>query len=381
MSIIIFILILSFLILIHELGHYLAALWAKVKVDEFGLGYPPKAWKLFSYKGTDFTLNWIPFGGFVRMQGEEGVSGLDEETSELKSDKKNIGKLTGQFYQATTWQKLVIIFAGVTFNFIFGIVALIIVFTNMGIPEPIMEARIGLVAENSPAAEAGLRENTNITGLIVEDEEYVINNPDDLISAISDLQGQEIVLITSGLCEGRVCQDDRSEHRVYVRTAEEIPEGQGAIGIAFDQVAFVFYPGFEMIYKSIIHGVTQAMALGWLIVQAFSDILKNLFSRGVVPDEVAGPVGIVHYAQTNGIFSDGWLAMISFAGMLSINLAVINVLPLPPLDGGRAVFAILDALLGKTKTQKAEAIFNYVGYIFLLGLIILITIRDVYRLF
>lgn len=372
MSALVFILILSFLVIIHELGHFFAAKWAKVKADEFGLGYPPKALKLFRWKGTDFTINWIPFGGFVRMQGEEPA----EETE----DKEKKAHKTGQFYQATTYQKLVIILAGATVNFVFGVIAFTIIFSKMGIPEQITEARVGIIVENSPAAQAGLPTNVNITAIKHGEEEFVVSTPEEVINAVYEYRGKTVTLVTTGACEQKVCLDEKHEYQIYVRTEAETPENEGAMGIAFDSVVFAFYPPLEMPLRSALYGIEQAFLLGWQIVQAFSGILTDLFTRGKIPQDVAGPIGIVHQAQSTGIFEEGWVTVLSFTGMLSINLAVMNVLPFPPLDGGRAVFVILESLLTKKRTKKIEYIFNYGGYILLLGLIVVITIKDVLRI-
>lgn len=371
MSAIVFILILSFLVIIHELGHFLAAKWAKVKADEFGLGYPPKALKLFRWKGTDFTLNWIPFGGFVRMQGEESI----------EEDKKEGKKHTGQFYQASTYQKLVIILAGATVNFVFGVIAFTIVFSKMGIPELITEARVGIVEENSPASQVGLPKNVNIIAVKHGEDEFAVSTPNEVIDKVYEFRGENITLVTTGHCEQRTCEESVHEYEIYVRTQEETPENEGAMGIAFDSVIFMFYPPLEMPFRSAIYGIEQALLLGWQIVEAFSGIVTDIFTRFSISNDVAGPIGIVHQAQSTGIFEEGWLTVLSFTGMLSINLAVMNVLPFPPLDGGRAVFIILEALLTRKKTKKLEYIFNYGGYILLLGLIVVITVKDILRIF
>lgn len=371
MSAVVFIIILSFLVIIHELGHFIAAKWAKVKTDEFGLGYPPRVFKLFRWKNTDFTLNWIPFGGFVRMQGEESNQ---EEHAEKQ-------KLKGQFFQAGIFQKLIIILAGASVNFVFGVIAFTIVFSKIGIPEEIPDARVGIVSQNSPAAQAGLPEDVNIIGVKYEEQEFLVSNPQEVIDKVYELRGKNITLMTTGVCVQNVCEDVIYEYQIYVRTQEETPQNEGAMGIAFDPVIYKFYPALEMPFRSAAYGVSQALALGWQIVQAFSGIITNLFVRGQLPQDVAGPIGIVHQASSLGIFEEGWLTVLSFAGMLSINLAVMNVLPLPPLDGGRAVFVILESLLTKKRTQKIEYIFNYGGYILLLGLIVMITIKDVLRIF
>lgn len=370
MSIVVFILVLSFLVIIHELGHLIAAKWAGVKVDEFGVGYPPKALRLFRWKGTDFTLNWIPFGGFVRMQGEMGP---EEDDSS--------GSVKGKFYAKETWPKLIIILAGAFVNFVFGVIAFTIIFTQLGIPEPLTEARIGYVVPDSPAAQAGIQEKVTITQLAFEETQISVTSPQEVIDFISTHPGETISVTTTGVCDGFVCSEETQDYNVYIRPESEIPEGEGAMGIAFDAVVYQFYPAYEMPFRSAVYGIEQAFWLGWLIVEAFSGLLRDLIFSGAIPQEIAGPIGIVHQAQSTGLLQEGWMTVLSFTGMLSVNLAVMNVLPIPPLDGGRAVFVILEALLSRKKIEKLEHIFNYGGYILLFGLIILITIKDIFRIF
>lgn len=382
MSIIIFALILSFLVVIHELGHFIAAKWAKIKVSEFGIGYPPKAIRVFRKWGTDFTINWIPFGGFVRMQGEDGEGG--EVAKNEESDKKHVKKskhLSGQFYQASPFKKLVVILAGATVNFVFGVFAFTIVFSSMGIPEPMPDARIAYVAPNSPAEAANLPINVNIIAIRIADEQYNISSSQEAIDVIYNNRGKNVHVVTTGTCEGFTCQEAAFEHNVYLRTQEETPENEGSIGISFDPVIFIKYPAFEMPFRSMIYGVQQAFSLGIQIIQAFSGLVTNMLTKGQLPSDIAGPVGIVHQAETSGLFDEGGMRILSFAGLLSINLAVMNILPLPPLDGGRALFIILEVVFHRKRTQKVEYLVNYGGYIFLLGLIILITVKDVMKLF
>ncbi|MBU0974904.1 site-2 protease family protein [Patescibacteria group bacterium] len=369
MSVIIFIIILSFLVIIHELGHYFAALWSKVKIDEFGLGYPPKAFKLFRWKGTDFTVNWIPFGGFVRLQGEEG---------DLKKDLKQ----KGQLHQATTFRKLLILLAGASINFIFGIIAFAIVFSNTGIPKIISEARIGQISVGSPAEEVGIEANTNVIGFqAIDQEKILISSPNDLVEQISTHRGETVKIFTSGHCEKIICEEIEKEYEVHLRLADLTPEDQGSLGVVFDQIIYQFYPPLQMPFKSVAFGIEQAMYLGMQIIQAFSHIIQGLFMHGKVTGDVAGPVGIIHQAEEIGLFEEGFLTILSFAGMLSINLAVMNVLPFPPLDGGRALFVVLELIFKKKRTEKIEYYLNYSGYIFLLSLIVIITIKDVLRIF
>ena len=279
MSVILFIPILSFLVIIHELGHFLAAKWAKVRVDEFGIGYPPKAFSLFKWKETYFSLNWIPFGGFVRLRGEEG-----------NSDSNQKGK--GQFYQATVFKRLVIILSGAVVNFVFGVIAFTIVFSKMGIPQFIPEARIGEISVGSPAEEAGIESNSNITAFQAYNQDKIsITSPETLIEQISTHKGETVKIFTSGYCEALVCEEIEKEYEVYLRVSDETPEDQGSLGVVFDQMTYVVYPALEMPFRSAVYGIEQAMYLGVQIVQAFSDVITNLFIRGKISGDIAGPVG------------------------------------------------------------------------------------------
>ncbi len=370
MTIIIFILIISVLVLIHELGHFIAARKSGIVVEEFGIGYPPMAIKLFTWKGTAFTLNWIPFGGFVRMAGEEGpIEGSSKAT-------------TGQFYKAKTWQKMLVVLAGPGVNFFFGVIIFAAVFTKLGIPTEISDARVAAVAPDSPAQKAGITTDTSIKKLLLADG-TVIDTPTSqvVIDTVTKNQGQTIQVVTSGPCSGLICQDAESTFLLYLRKGEEIPEGQGSMGVAFTSVVYTFYPWWEMPFRSVVFGFQQAFMLSTQIVSALGGMASDLVTKRLVPDTVAGPVGIVHQAQSSGLFSEGWLTIFSFAGMLSVNLAVMNVLPIPPLDGGRAVLLIAEKIAGRKKTEKVEYYLNNVGYFLLLGLIIVITVRDVSRIF
>lgn len=371
-GIIIFALILSFLVLIHELGHFFVARWAKVKVLEFGLGYPPKARKLFTWKGTDFTLNWIPFGGFVRLAGEDLTP---DQKLELEDDQKQ----KGLFYKAGIPQKLLIILAGATVNFIFGFIAFTLVFSVMGIPEPNNTARIASVIEDSPAAAAGLPEKYEIVRLTVGEDTENISTSEEAVAAIAKHRGQTADIFLVGPCEGFRCEENYRSYQVYLRTETETPKDSGSLGVAFDPVAFVKYPWWQMPFKSSWYGLQQALFLGREILFALGKLGKDI-GGGHAPQDLAGPVGIVHQAQTVGLMSQGWLMILNFAGLLSVNLAIMNVLPLPPLDGGRAVIILLEKVFDKRRLAKLEYYLNYGGYILLIGLIAMVTIQDIARI-
>lgn len=373
-SIGIFILVLSFLVIIHELGHFFAAKYAGIIVKEFGIGYPPKAVKLFTWKGTDFTLNWIPFGGFVRMEGEEAEPESEGKKNQIKK---------GEFYSASIPHRLIVILAGATVNLVFGILAFAVIFSFIGIPEPLNEARIGYIASGSPAEKAGVQTNTSIIGFKRDSQEEatVTQNVSDVITFVQANRGKEVLLLTTGQCTGRECQDSLAEYPVYLRTVEETPENEGSLGIGFESVVFIHYPWWEMPFKSTVYGLQESLNLGREILKALSKLGTDLVQKREVSSELAGPVGIVHQAHSAGILNQGFVMVLSFAAMLSINLAIMNVLPIPPLDGGKAVFTILETFLSRKQLYKVEYWFSYAGYFLLMALILFITARDVIKLF
>jgi len=365
MDILIVIFIISFLVLIHEMGHYLVAILTGTDVDEFGLGYPPKLLNLFSFKGTNFTLNAIPFGGFVRLKGEfiSGESVLEDE---------------GAFYNKSALKRMAVTLAGVTINIVFAIFAFSIVYSFMGIPVSLNnQARIGAIAPGSPAAEVNLPLDVNIIEIKTETNIYSINTFSDVQQAIGENKGKNLEILVSGQCEGLNCEDTTSTYYVYARTDEQTPEGEGSIGVGFLESTFQFYPWYEMPFRGTWFGMQQAVGLGWMILEALIEMFVGLFTRGVLPQDVAGPVGIIHETQKGNVISDSFLANLGFAGMLSLNLAIMNLLPIPALDGGRAIFILLEKIIGKKTVEKIENYANIGGFALLILLIVAITIRDV----
>lgn len=377
MEIFVVLLVLSFLVVIHELGHYLAARKAKITVEEFGVGYPPQAvtisriLKKFGKKWksqTELSLNWIPFGGFVRMAGE------------TPDPKSKVQPKPGDFGAATIPQRLMVIFAGVVVNFLFGILAFTIVFGQTGIPVDVSGARIGYVEPESPAAIAGVPTQVKILAFRDGEQLTEATEIDSVKEYVTENQGKTVTLITTQECTAEdICQGTQ-EFEVYLRTTEEIPDGQGALGVSFDTVLLQQYPWYEMPFRSAWQGTKIALTLSSLIIEALGGVGRDLFN-GTVSSDVAGPVGIVYQAQKGTFFELNFLSILSFAGVLSINLAIMNVLPIPPLDGGRAVLIFLELIIGKSKSRFLEYYSSYGGYVMLLLLILVITFSDISKIF
>lgn len=378
-SIIGMVLVLSFLVIIHELGHFLAAKWMKIKVEEFGLGYPPRAVTLFKKWGTIFSLNWIPFGGFVRMDGEDGPEADAEPVAKLTQKKPAKTVVTeateAPFYTKTILQRLVVILAGATVNFVFGILAFSIVFSVMGIPTG---ALITGISPGSPAEQVGLPLNYAIIKAEADGKVFDIRGYNQLLSFTQSHYGRPVTFTSIGPCEGHSCQATTRVDQVTLRDRAAAEQG-GALGVRADDYT-TFYPWYQMPFKGIVVGFEQAVLLSWSILVALGQMISNLLTQAIVPGDVMGPVGIADGARKAGIFSQGPILILLFAGVISVNLAIMNVLPIPALDGGRAVFILLEKIIGKKTIHKVEGYANYGGYIVLLSLIVLITARDVIRI-
>lgn len=364
------ILILSLLVVLHELGHYLAALWLKITVDEFGLGFPPKAKTLFRWRGTEFTLNWIPFGGFVRLLGE--VSG--------DSDSKFA------FSERPIWQRLVVLLAGPAVNLLIALVLFGVVYSVGGIPVSLGgEARISQIAPDSPAAKAGLLPDYRMVGF--QSLEASAGAELQATPKISDVQqfieahrGQSWQVVIEGPCQLTVCETKRIQAQLYLRTREETPANQGSMGVLFKEYELQFYPWYEMPLRGMQFGMQQTVDMTVLMLTELGSIVTKLVTGQGVSQSVAGPIGIVHQAAEAGVTSGGWLVLLNFAGMISLNLAVMNVLPIPALDGGRALLVLAELIAGKRRMNLVEGYVNYAGFVLLLGLLVLISLRDIWQL-
>ncbi len=368
MAALIFILILSALVIIHESGHFLSAKRNGIKVKEFGLGYPPRVLKLFNWQGTIFSLNLIPFGGFVQMEGENGP----ENDSHDKDS----------FYEKSKKARLEVILAGVFFNFVFGILAFAIVFYQMGIPKQLTgQARIQDVVENSPAAKANLVSNTNILAFKVDEQWVEMMDISKVQSFAAQHLGETVSIRTSLPCDQEICPKEFQESSIYLRTKEETPAGEGSMGITFSDVIFKSYPWYLMPFMTIFYAFEQSFNLGILIIQSLGQLVVDLFAGRGVQQEIAGPIGIIDQASSFGFFDGGFLSILNFAAILSINLGIMNLLPIPALDGGRAVLVILEKFFKRKSIDNVANYLNYFGYISLLALMIVVSFNDIRNIF
>ena len=348
MSIVIFLIILSVLVIVHELGHFLSARLSGVRVDEFGLGYPPRAAKLFRRKGTDFTLNWLPFGGFVKIFGEDPNEG--NLTSPDSFQKKNRG------IQA------IILAAGVIFNIIFAWI-LISLGLMAGLPAPVgtlpiehPQTVITTVLPGSPAEQAGLKSGDAIlsikgTGL----------SPEEAARVISQASGPLQFEIKRG--------DAISYPTIEPHTG--VIAGQKAIGIAMEVIGTA--------KLSFVRSLIEGAKLTYQLTVSTAKALVGFFHEALIGkanlSEVTGPVGLVGLVGDARQLGLGYL--LSFTALISLNLAIINLLPFPALDGGRLVFVLMEAVTRKKVPAKIFNAINAAGFAILIFLMILVTLHDV----
>lgn len=350
-AVIIFILILSLLILVHELGHFVSAIKLGVKVEEFAIGFPPK---LFSWtkKGIKYSINWIPMGGFVKITGEQG-EGQDDPQS---------------FVNQPAWKKLIIVSAGVFMNFVLAFVLLSAVFM-IGFPQELTEDTVGKeikdknvvilqIAKDSPAEEVGLE----VGDKILEVNGQVFENYEEVYTELEFLRGEDVLLSVRKTDEQEIVYNLR--HRILEES------GESMLGVGITETGIISY-GF---FGSIAQGFKVTIGMITSIVKALINLITDLITRGHVAPGFGGPIAVA--AVTGQIVKLGFINIIYFAAVLSINLGVINFFPFPALDGGRALFILAQAITRKKLDEKAEAWIHNSGFIFLIGVLIVVTLRD-----
>lgn len=350
-TVVLFLGILGTLVVIHEFGHFVVARLARVRVLEFGIGFPPRA-KVLRNKGeTLYTLNWLPIGGFVKLEGEDG-DGADDPRS---------------FTVQPLLMKLLILVAGVVMNVLLAFV----IFTGIALGgDPTLGVRIGGVQAGSPAATAGIQPGDAIVNI---DGGYF--GAFDDTSLLGDLRTHAGQSIDLGI--------ERVGGRyevvpVTLRDQAAIDAGRGALGVErmtpFTTGVSIGYSPLEAVR---IGTRRTGEALG-LIVGGLGSLVSSVAKSPTAAPPVAGPVGIA--TQVGDVFWQlGPIVTLYVAGLLSANLAVVNILPFPPLDGGRMLMIVLKRLFGARISLRAEQMTYLVGFVFLFAFLIWVTGFDIVR--
>jgi regulator of sigma E protease len=338
----IFIGILAGLILAHEFGHFITAKAFRVEVKEFGLGFPPRI--IGRKRGeTIYSLNAIPLGGFTKLAGEE----------DPEAPRSLAGKPTGV--------RLLVLSAGSLMNFLAPLALFTIAFM---VPHDVVMGKVVVdeVAPNSPAAAAGINNGDTIISI----NDKLVNNTGDLQRYIQLNLGREI--------EITVTRDNLNQESFQLVPRWRPPEGEGAIGVAVTTVDATTVRQSEPAWRAVPLGAVTC-------VETFVLFKNGLLSMitGATPVEVRGPVGIAE--MTGEVARAGLSPLLEFTAFLSINLGLINIFPLPALDGGRIAFVLLEkARGGKRILPRTEGLIHLIGFALLIGVIIAITYNDITRI-
>lgn len=343
-----FLVMLGLLVLVHELGHFLTAVWLGIKVDEFGLGYPPRALTLFERNGVKYTLNWLPIGGFVRFGGDgETLYGV------------------GSLAQSVPWKKILVLVAGPLMNLLLAFLIFGLLFAARGVPAG--GGRIERVYPNTPAAVAGFQSGDVIVAI---DGRTIGRDLSIIAQAARQATGASIPVLVQ-----------RGEQQLPLA----VVPGPWADeqGRSYEKgFGFSYGPNPALMQVSLPSALVAGFFYTWEILGSFIAGLGQLLGgllglNPAPPGGVAGPLGI---ARGTGeiIQRDGLLGFWQWTAFLSLNLFLVNLLPLPALDGSHIMFSLLEVLRrGKKIPPEKEAMVHAVGFMMLMGLMLVITVSDV----
>ena len=354
-TVVLFLGILGILVLVHEVGHFVVARLYRVRVLEFGIGFPPRAKVLRNVGETVYTLNWLPIGGFVKLEGEDG-----DQADDARS-----------FAAQSLPRKLIILLAGVVMNLALAAA----IFTGIALTgDPAIGVYVSYVDPGSPAESAGVRVGDVIER--VDGQAFGAFGPRSILEELRDSAGQAVVLT--------IRRDDQPmELHATLRTQDEVDQGRGALGIGKVGVAplearatsdRINYP----LGTALQLGLDRTASAMGLIIDGVGQLATAIITKPTEPPPVSGPVGIA--AQIGDVFwSLGPVITLYLAGILSANLAVVNILPFPPLDGGRMLMLIIKRLAGARLSLRVERLTYFVGFAMLLGFLVWVTGFDIAR--
>lgn len=348
-GIIVVIVFLSVLVVAHEFGHFITAKWWGIEVHEFALGFPPRLWGK-KWGETLYTVNWFLFGGFVRIAGE------DEDENNLSVPRER------RFTSLSFPKRVSVIAAGACMNFLLGWLVLSIVFA-IGIPGRLM---VTGVAASSPAAAAGIGQGDEITAVGDAHETHSLQGADatkQFLAFVNAHRGSEVTIEAN---RGGATQ------RMTLVPRVSPPQGQGAVGIAFAEAGAPAMP----LAASIKEGLLVSLKMMWLIVKVIGTLIASLFVGGASLETVTGPVGMVR--MTAEAQHMGFAYVLQLLALISLNLAVFNIIPFPALDGGRIFFLCAGKIKGSPIPAKFERAAHMVGMAVLLLLMAVVTAKDLF---
>lgn len=361
-SIIIFIITLLVLVLIHEFGHFLVAKRFGIKVEEFGFGIPPRAWGK-KFGETLYSINWLPFGGFVKLLGEDEVDMVT-----VKEDRSR------DFRTRSVWRRIAVVIAGVSMNLVLAWILFytVIIAQNFRIIYPTPEPAVYILQtqKDFPAQAAGIKPGEKLVAV----DDTKTTDLDQARKFIKSKNGAAVTLTLSNTDGGNI-------QKVTV-TPKKV-EGDFLIGVVFSPIPFRYYTTFS---QKLFSGISYSWDLTRLTFGGLGKLSSDLAygNFGQASKSVSGPVGLA--VVTNEILSSAGIFQVIlpylwFVGVISLTLAIFNVLPIPALDGGRLFFLVVEAVTHKKVKEDTEKIVHQVGFAILLALALLVTFSDVKKLF
>lgn len=358
-SAVIFIIVLGILVFVHELGHFITAKRAGMKVEEFGFGFPPRLWGLKRGE-TIYSINLIPFGGFVKILGEDGAE---------KSNPRS-------FASRPAGPRSVVLVAGVVMNVLLAFVFLVIgniIGLRIGLDDSQLsksakdiKIQVIEVVRKSPAEIAGIKVLNEIVGFKVGGKEVLTKSVSDVQDFVSQNRGRQVAIeIKNG--------NTVSEHNLVPR--ENPPPGEGALGISLAATGLIKYPWYQAVYRG---GQDTGILLA-NTVYGYGRVIKNAVISHKGGADLSGPIGIA--VITGQAARLGFAYLLQFTALISINLAVLNIIPFPALDGGRLLFVIIEKIKRSPVSKRVETSANAIGFALLILLMIYVTSRDIARFF
>lgn len=361
MTIVLFIAVLFFLILVHELGHFLTAKWSRMRVDEFAIGFPPR---LFSIKKgeTEYSINLLPIGGYVKIFGENGLEGDESRRS---------------FGSRPKYQQAIVLLAGVAMN----ILAAWVIFASvamLGTPTAITEDEwrangqgdllVTSVVPESPAFRAGIPLGAHVIGVSTNDDALSELTPSSFTDFIADNTGESITINyeSSGM-----------ERSATIMSETGVIEGEPdreAVGLATALVAIQKASFFEALWIGTLRTFDSLVA----ITVGLVTFIGSALTLSADVSQVTGPIGIAGLVGQAAEF--GFTSLFLFTAFISLNLAVINLLPIPALDGGRLLFVAAEAIIRRPIDPEWMARVNFIGFALLILLMVAVTYNDILRL-
>ncbi|CAN5597983.1 M50 family metallopeptidase [soil metagenome] len=362
-----FIGILVVLVLVHELGHFLVAKRAGITVEEFGIGFPPRVASL-TWRGTRYSLNWIPLGGFVKMLGEDGDVEVRRLREQGMTDDEVEHAMEGAFNRRPVWIRLAVLLAGVVMNFVLAAALFAVAFS---LPLVVGEGPLTVteIQEGSPA-DGQLEVDDVIVG--VDGETF--ERSSELTEYVAQRGGTSVTLDVE---RGGEALEIELVPRVV--TDEERAQGIGPVGFAYDPARVAEEPSsVEGPIEAVATGTSTAWTIAVAIPGGLADAVGGLIGLNPNAPDARGPIGIAQ--ETGRVLEAPLVSQLFFIGLLSVNLAVLNVLPFPPLDGGRIAVVVVEAVRRRKLPAEREAMIYLTGFAVLLALVILISIQDIQRL-